>query len=193
MHLIKAPFKKSPTTGSTLQLYYYDVAPGYLLSFFTFFVHLCTCIIVLSCKVGQHWWVFVPLWQPLLSCMLVLILRFEAKNMMMMMMMQELCTQVVSIPAVVSDCGLRQLQAATSYQECKCLLHSRALLTTDWQCGTVCRQQCETVACHYTYAFKWRLNTIRCCCSVFASLVPLFQILDWLTDWLTTKYLSITV
>ena len=32
--------------------------------FLMFFVHLCTCIISLSCKGGQHWWVFVPLWQP---------------------------------------------------------------------------------------------------------------------------------
>ena len=37
---------------------------------------------------------------------------------------------------VVPDYGLRQL-AASSYQECKCLLHNGALLvTTDRQCGT---------------------------------------------------------
>ena len=41
--------------------------------------------------------------------------------------------------------------AACSYQECKHLLHSGALLVTmDRQCGTVCQQQCETVACCYT-------------------------------------------
>ena len=55
--------------------------------FFYFFVHLCICIISLSCKGGQRWWVFVPLWQPAshdIFCMLVLILR--RINMMMMMM-----------------------------------------------------------------------------------------------------------
>jgi len=37
---------------------------------------------------------------------------------------------------VVPDYGLRQL-AASSYQECKHLLHSGALLAMDRQCGTV--------------------------------------------------------
>ena len=42
--------------------------------------------------------------------------------------MQELCTQVDSISAVVPDYGLRQL-AASSCPECKRLLHNGAVLT----------------------------------------------------------------
>jgi len=53
---------------------------------------------------------------------------------------------------VVPDYGLRQ-PAASSYQECKRLLHNGALLVTmGRQCGTVCQQHCETVACHYTHS-----------------------------------------
>jgi len=53
---------------------------------------------------------------------------------------------------VVPDYGLRQL-AASSYQECKRLLHNGALLVTmGRQCGTVCQQHCEIVACHYTHS-----------------------------------------
>jgi len=55
--------------------------------FLMFFVHLCTCIISLSCKSGQHWWVFVPLWQLvsafLYACAYCVLRRI---NMMMMMM-----------------------------------------------------------------------------------------------------------
>ena len=86
---------------------------------------------------------------------------------------------------VVPDYGLLQL-AASSYQQRKRLLHNAALLTTDWQCGTVCQQHCETVACHYIHiqaatenvhicSIK---NTIRRCCGVFARLAPLYKTLD---------------
>ena len=170
MHLIKASFKKSPNNRqhtATILLRRCSRLPSIF-----FLRFLCICVLVLYFSVVRSASIDGCLCLsgslPLLSLCLCLFCVLRRINMMMMMMMmQELCTQVVSIPAVVSDCSLRQLQAATSYQECKCLLHSGALLTTDWQCGTVCRQQCETVACHYTYAFKWQLNTIRCCCSVY--------------------------
>ena len=60
---------------------------GCVFLFLYFFVHFCICIISLSCKGGQRWWVFVPLWQPAsdIFCMLVLILR--RINMMMMMIL----------------------------------------------------------------------------------------------------------
>ena len=48
-----------------------------------------------------------------------------------------------------SQTSLRQL-AASSYQQCKRLLHNAALLTMGWQCGTVCQQHCQTVAWHRT-------------------------------------------
>ena len=85
--------------------------------------------------------------------------------------LQELCTQVDNIRARSRLYGLRHL-AASSYQECtQCasemtyIVSSRALNSTptnqanvccitelclQWhrQCGTVCQQHCETVACH---------------------------------------------
>jgi len=42
--------------------------------------------------------------------------------------------------------------AAPSYQGCKRLVPSGALLTMGRQCGTVCQQHCQTVACHYTHS-----------------------------------------
>jgi len=44
--------------------------------------------------------------------------------------------------------------AIDRYQDCKRLLHkhSGALLTADRQCGTVCQQHRETVACLYTHS-----------------------------------------
>ena len=58
---------------------------------------------------------------------------------------------------VVPDYGLRQL-AASSYQECKCLLHSRALLvTTDRQCAMQrAPPRHSSVSLH---TFKRRLKT----------------------------------
>ena len=62
-------------------------------SFFMFFVHLCTCIISLSCKCGQNWWVFVPLWQPasafLYACAYCVLRRIN-----MMIMMMSVCLSV---------------------------------------------------------------------------------------------------
>jgi len=48
---------------------------------------LCTCIISLNCKGGQHGWVFVPFWQPvsdfLYACAYCVLRRINMMTMMM--------------------------------------------------------------------------------------------------------------
>jgi len=67
-----------------------------------------------------------------------------------------------SVSVVVPDYGLRQL-AASSYQECKRLLHHRALLTIGQQCGTVCQQHCETVACQLSLHIQAPTENVLIC------------------------------
>ena len=58
----------------------------YWLCFSSFLCFLCICIISISCKSGQHWWVFMPLWQPasalLYACAYCVLRRINMITMM---------------------------------------------------------------------------------------------------------------
>jgi len=77
---------------------------------------------------------------------------------------------------IVPDCSLHQM-AASSYQECKRLLNK----------GTAVWNRLPATVKHVTHTFKQQLktcsmmNTIRHCCSIFASLAPLYKTLVLLT------------
>ena len=78
---------------------------------------------------------------------------------------------------------------ATCQRNHACELRFYIQLISMSKAGTVCRQLCETVACHYIHiqaATKnvlicTMMNTIRRCYGMFASLVQLHQTLDLLT------------
>jgi len=96
--------------------------------------------------------------------------------------LQELCTQVDNIR------GRPRIRSASTGciklpYERKRLLHNGALLTMDLLCGTVCQQHYQTVkrvtthiqAASENVLICSMVNTVRCCCGVFASLAPVYD------------------